>query len=110
MGSGTKHHKLRNFVGWGTIVGLPFAICSAVKAVGGGSQGFMDWLSAPLGGLGFLAFVTAAVWYCKLEMDEVILDYFGGGTRAFGLLANRIVAFITWAVMAFVVAKLAFLG
>jgi succinate dehydrogenase hydrophobic anchor subunit len=110
MGSGTKHHKLRSLVGWGTIFGLPFAIYSAVKAVGSGSQGFVNWLSAPSGALGFLAFVTAAVWYCKLEMDEVILDYFDGGTRAFGLLANRIVAFITWAVMAFVAVKLAFLG
>lgn len=109
-GSGTKHHKIHGIVGWGLIIGLPFAIGSAVKAVGGGSQGFVDWLSNPVGGLGFLAFFTAALWYCKLEMDEVIMDYFGGGARSFGLLANRLVALIVWAMMTYVVIKLAFLG
>jgi len=49
-GSGTKHHKIHGIVGWGLIIGLPFAIGSAVKAVGGGSQGFVDWLSNPMGG------------------------------------------------------------
>ena len=109
-GTGTKHHKIHGLVGWGLIIGLPFAIGSAVKAIGGGSQGFVNWLSTPQGGLGFLAFFTAAIWYCKLEMDEVIMDYFGGGARSFGLLANRIVSLIVWAIAAYVVAKLAFLG
>lgn len=105
-----KHHKLHGYVGLGLIFGLPFAICSAVKAIGGGSQGFVDWLSTPVGGLGFLAFFTAAIWYCKLEMDEVIMDYFGVGARSFGLLANKIVGFTTWALTAYIVIKLAFLG
>lgn len=114
-GTGTKHHKIHGIVGWGLILGLPFAIGSAVKAVSGGSlenpsAGFVDWLSSSVGGLGFLAFVTAALWYVKLEMDEVIMDYFGGGARSFGLLANRIVSLIVWAMMAFTVVKLAFLG
>lgn len=109
-GSGTKHHKIHGLVGWGLIIGLPFAIGSAVKAVGGGSQGFVDWLSNPVGGLGFLAFVTAALWYCKLEMDEVVMDYFAGGARSFGLLANRLAALIVWVMTAYVVIKLAFLG
>jgi len=52
----------------------------------------------------------AAVWYCKLEMDEVIMDYFGGGLRRFGLLKNKLIAFILWAAVAFAVIKLAFLG
>lgn len=114
-GTGTSHHKLHGIVGWGLIIGLPFAICSAVNAIGGGtsdnlSQGFTNWLSNPVGGIGFLAFATAALWYCKLEMDEVVMDYFDGGTRAFGLLANRLVALTVWIMMAYVVAKLAFLG
>lgn len=110
MASGTSHHKLHGLTGWGLIIGLPFALFSAVKAIGGGSQGFIDWLSNPVGGLGFLAFFTAAIWYCKLEFDEVVMDYFSGGVRSFGLLANRAVAFIVWLVAAFVVVKLAFLG
>ena len=52
-GTGTKHHKIHGVVGWGLIIGLPFAIGSAVKAVSGGSpenasQGFIDWLSNPV--------------------------------------------------------------
>jgi len=75
-----------------------------------GGQGIIDWLSSPVGALGFLAFFTAAIWYCKLEMDEVIMDYFGGGLRRFGLLKNKLVAFLLWAAVAFAVIKLAFLG
>lgn len=110
MSKASSHHKLHGLTGWGLIIGLPFAICSAVKAVSGGPEGFTAWLSNPMGGLGFLAFFTAAIWYCKLEFDEVVMDYFDGGIRSFGLLANRIVAFIVWLLAAYVVAKLAFLG
>jgi hypothetical protein len=109
-GKGTAHHKLHGYVGWGLIIGLPFAILSAVGAISGGTDGIAAWLSTPIGGLGFLAFFTAAIWYCKLEMDEVIMDYFTGGLRAFGLLKNKFGALILWAAVAFAVIKLAFLG
>ena len=94
----------------GVIIGLPFAICSAVKAIPGQTQGLVDWLSGPVGGLGFMAFFTAAIWYCKLEFDEVVMDYFDGGLKSFALLANRIVSFLVWLVAAYAIAKLAFLG
>ena len=110
MSKGSSHHKAHGLTGLGLIIGLPFAIFSVVKAVGGGSEGFSAWLSNPLGGLGFLAFFTAAIWYCKLEFDEVIMDYFDGGLRSFGLLANRAVPFIVWLLAAYAVLKLAFLG
>jgi len=103
------HQKIHTLTGWGIIIGLPFAIWSVASAVPAGGQGILDWLSSPIGGLGFLAFFTAAIWYCKLEMDEVIMDYFGGGLRSFGLLKNKIVAFLLWAAVAFAVIKLAFL-
>ena len=106
----TAHAKIHTLTGWGVIIGLPFAIFSVANAVSTGAQGIIDWLSSPIGGLGFLAFFTAAVWYCKLEMDEVIMDYFGGGLRRFGLLKNKLIAFILWAAVAFAVIKLAFLG
>ena len=106
---GTTHHKIHNLTGWGVILGLPFAIFSAIRAIGGGSQGFADWLSHPVGAIGLLAFATAAIWYCKLEMDEVIMDYFDGGLRRFGLFKNVAVALILWLVIAYSVAKLAFL-
>ncbi len=110
QGKGTAHHKLHGLVGWGLIIGLPLVIYSAVKAIGGGSDGFTHWLSNPVGGLGFLAFFTCAIWYCKLEFDEVIMDYFDGGLRSSTLLANRIVALVVWALAAYAVIKLVFLG
>lgn len=100
-GKGTSHHKLHGFVGWGLIFGLPFALFSAAKAIPGGTEGLMGWVSNPVGALGLLAFVTAALWYCKLEFDEVVMDYFDGGTRRFGLLANRLVALIVWISVAY---------
>ncbi len=110
MSKASSHHKLHGYTGWGLIIGLPFAIGCAVKAISGGPDGITAWLSNPVGGLGFLAFFTAAIWYCKLEFDEVIMDYFDGGVRSSGLFANRAIAFIVWLVTAYAVLKLAFLG
>jgi len=110
QGHGTKHFKIHTWTGWGVIIGLIGVIPSVMLAASDGAQGIIDWLSTPIGALGFLAFFTAAIWYCKLEMDEVIMDYFGGGLRRFGLLKNKLVAFILWAAVAFAVIKLAFLG
>jgi len=109
-GHGTKHFKIHTWTGWGVIIGLPFVIISVMLAAGDGGPGIVEWLSLPHGALGFLAFFTAAVWYCKLEMDEVIMDYFGGKLRSFGLLKNKLIAVILWAAVAFAVIKLAFLG
>ncbi len=109
-GHGTTHFKIHTLTGWGVIIGLPFAIISALSAIPARGQGVIDWLSSPIGAIGFLAFFTAAIWYAKLEMDEVIMDYFGGKLRSFGLLKNKLVAFVLWAAVAFAVIKLAFLG
>ena len=114
-GTGTSHHKVHGLTGWGLIIGLPFAIGSAICAVRMGtaeapSGGFITWLSNPMFGLGFLAFFTAAIWYAKLEFDEVVTDYFGGGLKSFALLANRAVSLIVWLATVYAVIKLAFLG
>jgi len=105
----TSHHKLRGYVSWGLIIGLVFALPSAVKAIPYGSEGFAKWLSTPVAALGFLAFFLAAVWYCKLEFDEVVMDYFDGGLRRFALTANRVIAAVSFLIAAFAVAKFAFL-
>lgn len=109
-GKGTKHHKLHSYVGAGMIIGLAPVILQVARFTPMRERGFLDWLSDPVGAIGFLAFFTAAVWYCKLEMDEVIMDYFGGKMRAFGLLKNKAVALILWALVAYAVISLAFLG
>lgn len=94
---GTKHFKMHSLSGWGVILGLPFAVISVLMALPNGPEGVLAWLGSPLGAIGMILFLSAAILYCKLEMDEVIMDYFGGGLRRFGLLANRLVAFILWA-------------
>jgi succinate dehydrogenase hydrophobic anchor subunit len=93
---GTKHFKMHSLAGWGVIIGLPFAAIFAVLAVQGGAHGVKMWLSSPHGALGLIAFLSAAILYCKLEMDEVIMDYFSGGLRSFGQLANTLAATILW--------------
>jgi len=107
-GKGTSHHKLHGYVGWGVIIGLPFVIFSVIHAIKTRSQGFVDWLSSPIGDIGFLAFFGAAVWYCKLEFDEVVMDYFDGGLRSFALLANSIVSVIIFLIAAYAALSLAF--
>jgi len=103
------HAKIHTLTGYGVMAGLIGAVFSVANAVRTGSDGIFTWLSSPIGGIGFLAFFTAAIWYCKLEMDEVIMDYFGGQTRTLGLGLNKLVAFVLWAAVAFAVIKLAFL-
>ncbi|WP_298918188.1 hypothetical protein [uncultured Algimonas sp.] len=93
---GTKHHKMHGLAGWGVIVGLPFAILSVMLALPDGPSGIAAWLSSPLGAVGMIAFLSAAILYAKLEMDEVIMDYFDGGLRRFGLWKNKSVALILW--------------
>lgn len=108
-GNGTKHHKIHGLMGWGLIAGLIPMLVIAMGAIPNGPQGIIEWLSHRPSALVFLAFFTVAIWYCKLEFDEVIMDYFNGGLRSFGLLANRIVPFIIWLLAAYALAKLAFL-
>lgn len=93
---GTKHFKMHSLSGWGVMIGLPFAAIHAVLAVSYGPYGVTAWLTSPLGAIGMIAFLSAAILYCKLEMDEVIMDYFSGGLRAFGLWKNKAVALILW--------------
>lgn len=93
-GNGTSHYKLHGLVGWAMILTLPFVLCGAICAIPKGSQGFVQWLSDPLSALAFFIFFAATACYCKLEFDEVVMDYFDGGLRGFSLLANRIVAWL----------------
>ena len=108
-GQGTSHFKQHSATGWGVILGLPFVLVSAALAVAGGEAGLVAWLSTALGAVGFLLFATAALWYCKLEMDEVIMDY-ASKSGAGGLLKlNALVALVLWAALAYSVVTLAFL-
>ncbi|GHA99794.1 hypothetical protein GCM10009069_23260 [Algimonas arctica] len=95
-GHGTKHFKMHGLAGWGIIIGLPFAAIHALLTIKHGPDSVVHWLSSTHGALGMIAFLSAAILYCKLEMDEVIMDYFDGGLRAFGQLANTLVATILW--------------
>ena len=81
-------------------------LISAAEAVAGGSQGFDHWLGSTSGGVGFMAFFTSALWYSKLELDEVIMDYFGGKLRSASLIANRLLASIVWITAAYTIFRL----
>jgi len=102
-GKGTFHHRLRSWTGTLTILSLPFFIWGLVCALKSRPEGVTEWLTSPLGAISALIFMAAALWYCKLEFDEVIMDYADGGLRSFGLLANRVVAFLGFAVSAYVI-------
>lgn len=109
-GKGTAHHRLKGLTGLIMIIGLLPVLNWAMGAIPGGTMGFTSWLSAPIPAIFFLVFFTAAIWYCKLEFDEVIMDYFDGGLRSFSLLTSKVVAFLAWAAAVFAVVRLAFLG
>jgi len=81
-------------------------LISATEAVTGGSQGFVNWLGSTSGGVGFMAFFTSALWYSKLEFDEVIMDYFGGKLRSVSLITNRLLASIVWVIAAYTIFRL----
>jgi len=102
-GKGTFHHRLHSWTGAVTILSLPFFLYGFVCALKNRSEGMAEWLTNPFGAISALVFLTAALWYCKLEFDEVILDYTDGGLRSFGLLANRAAAFIAWAASVYVI-------
>jgi hypothetical protein len=53
-----------------------------------------------------MAFFTSALWYSKLEFDEVIMDYFGGKLRSVSLITNRLLASIVWVIAAYTIFRL----
>lgn len=105
-GTGTFHHRLRGWTGILMILALPFFLYGFAAALSGRAEGFTQWLSEPLGAISALVFLSATIWYCKLEFDEVIMDYLDGGTRSFALCANRLIGFAGWAVSVYVILKM----
>ena len=105
-GKGTFHHRLRSWTGTLTILSLPFFLYGFVCALRDRSDGITEWLTSPFGAISSLVFMTAALWYAKLEFDEVVLDYTDGGLRAFGLLANRVIALAGWVAAVYAILKM----
>jgi len=97
QGKGTAHHKLKGRTGLVMIITLLPAIIFFLGGGVNGLTGLLGWLDGPIGAIVLLIFFTSGLWYCKLEFDEVVLDYADSGMRSFGLLANKIIAFIAWA-------------
>jgi len=102
-GTGTQHHRLRSWTGMVMILSLQLFLIGFAMAISGRAEGYANWLTNPLGAIIALVFLSATIWYCKLEFDEVILDYTDGGLRSFGLQANRLIGFAAWAVSVFVI-------
>ncbi len=102
-GKGTRHHRLRSWTGALTIIALPFFMWGFVCALKNRTGGIIEWLSSPFGAITAILFITGGLYYCRLEFDEVIMDYTDGGLRKFGLLANLLVALLAWAVSLYVI-------
>lgn len=109
-GNVTAHHKHRALAGLGMIIGLPFILFGVMGAIANGLQGLTDWISTPVWAVGLIAFLTVTFWYCKLEFDEVVVDYFDGRVRKFGLTANLVVAVLAWGLFVYAILKLTFSG
>ena len=105
-GNGTSHHKLGYMTGMVMILSLPLALFGLIGAIPGGANGFLTWIGSPFGAISLLIFLSAAIWYCKLEFDEVIMDYTDGGLRSLGLNLNRLVGFVIWAISVFAILKI----
>ena len=105
-GKGTGHHRIHGITGAVMILTMPLVIWGLINAAPGGAEGFQAWIGAPFGAVSLLAFLSAALWYCKLEFDEVILDYTDGGLRSFGLNANRLIGFAAWAAASYSILKI----
>ena len=93
---GTSHFKQHSLAGWGVVIGTPFAVWSALSAIQSGPAGIFNWISGFSGAIGLSLFLSAVILYCKLELDEVIMDYISGRMRQFGLLANKVAAAMIW--------------
>lgn len=102
-GKGTFHHRLRSWTGTLTILSLPVFLYYFICALRQRPDGISEWLNSPIGAVSAFIFITSALWYCKLEFDEVIMDYTDGGLRSFALLVNRLVAFAGWVASVYVI-------
>ncbi len=109
-GNGTLHHRLKGAAGLVMILTLPLTVILFLGSGVHGLTGMLAWIDSHIGIANTLIFFTAALWYCKLEFDEVVMDYFDGGVRSFGLTANKIIAFLAWAAAVYAIIKLVFLG
>ena len=102
-GKGTTHHRIHFWTGLVMILSLPFVLCCLLCAIPDGAAGFKSWIGSTFGAVSLFIFMSAALWYCKLEFDEVIMDYASGGLRSFALMANRVAALIAWGIAVYVI-------
>ena len=102
---GTSHHKAHGLAGLIMIITLPLFLWGLCGAISGKAAGFTDWMNTPFGAVSLMVFLTSAIFYMKMEMDEIILDYLSGGTQNFATWANRLVAFAAWAIAVYVIVK-----
>lgn len=107
-GKGTTHHRIHFWTGLVMILSLPFVLCCLLCAIPDGAAGFKSWIGSTFGAVSLFIFMSAALWYCKLEFDEVIMDYFDGGFRSFAAFANRAIGFIVWIIAVYAIYKLSF--
>ncbi|MGJ8563928.1 MAG: succinate dehydrogenase, hydrophobic membrane anchor protein [Alphaproteobacteria bacterium] len=102
-GKGTGHHRLHSATGLVTIIALPFVLCGLLSAIPARAEGFAAWVGSPFGAVSLFVFLCAGLWYCKLELDDVIMDYLDGGARKFALLANKIIEAVIFLIAVYLI-------
>ena len=78
---------------------FPFFLYGLMKALPGGYDGLVGWVSSPMGAFTMLVFITAGLYHGRIGINEVIVDYIPKhGTRSLLLLVNTLAAFGFWLV------------
>lgn len=94
----TKHYKTHKLTSILLALLVPFLLCGLICALQGGYEGFISWMSAPLGALTLLGFITVGIHHSRTSMSEVIMDYASSEASAsFFLKLSTLACFLFWA-------------
>lgn len=94
---GVEHHIAARVSAIILAVITPFFLWGLMKALPGGYEGLMVWISSASGAFVWLVFVTAGLYHGRLGMNEIILDYATShGSRTFFMLLNLIASVGFW--------------
>ncbi len=83
---------------------------SIVSVLGADYAGAQAWLSQPLNGAFFAAFVVIGAWHMRIGMAEIILDYVYSWAKDVLLFLNWIIAIGLIAFALFAVYSVSFAG
>ena len=87
--SGTTHHIRQRVSAIALIFLVPWFVFSVIRAIQGGEEAAIEWVSQPLPAILLILTAGAAIFHMRLGMQVVIEDYIAkSGTRAALLILN----------------------